>query len=471
LDRKRTSILTYWTIRYFIVLFIGLLLIAVISILSLREETISNQLQTARLFAEEIADRLASKERTGEPVENLDSLIEDRKQFIKYGSDICVIVTDQDGKPVFSNPKLSEKQARERLNSERSGQNGPALKPVTAPIVYNGSILGQVTLLQHDNSLSHSSDEIGLLVIAFVSFSTLGWLTIYLLSRKLSMPIRNVAQAAERISHGDYDVQLASGVKERELNELIASFGDMAKRLKQLEHSREFMLAGLTHELKTPVTSVKGLVYAVREGVVTEREAEEFLDIALQETDRLQRMIADLLDYNALAAGVIHIKREVVDARPLLGEIVHQWSLFQPEDAARPELAVPHHPVRVTGDALRIQQIITNLLNNSAQAGHAERGIHIKVSLQSREDGYAEIKVTDNGIGIPPEEHELVFQRFYRGEDKKQSIRGLGLGLTFSKLLANGMGGDLELLASSGEGSTFVLRLPLADYSSAATPK
>ncbi|MDP4099349.1 HAMP domain-containing histidine kinase [Paenibacillus sp. P96] len=468
MDRKLTSILTYWTIRYFSVLFVGLLLIAVISIYSLQEESRDSQLQTARLLAEEIADHLANKEKTGEPVETLDSLIEDRKQFIKHGSDICVIVTGQNGKLLFSNPKISEEQAHRRLDQEKKN-NAPALERVTAPILYNGSTLGEVTLLQPNKSLFQSADEIGMLVIAFASFSTLGWLTIYLLSRKMSMPIRNVAQAAERISHGDYNVQLANGVKERELNELVASFGDMAKRLQQLEHSREFMLAGLTHELKTPVTSVKGLVYAVREGVVTGQEAEEFLDIALQETNRLQRMIADLLDYNALTAGVIHMSRETVEAGPLLGEIVHQWSLLQPEKLAQPELSLPVQPIWVEGDALRIQQIITNLLNNSAQASQARRNIRIQVSLQRREDGWAEIRVTDNGIGITPEERELVFQRFYRGEDKKQTIRGLGLGLTFSKLLANGMDGDLELLDSSPEGSTFALRLRLVDDHSAAT--
>lgn len=121
-----------------------------------------------------------------------------------------------------------------------------------------------------------------------------------------------MASAAREISLGHYDIRLSANAKERELGELIASFKEMAGKLKQLDHSRTFMLAGLTHELKTPVTSEKGLVHAVKEKVVQNEEADEFLKIALQETGRLERMIADLLDYNALAAGLVHGFAEIV---------------------------------------------------------------------------------------------------------------------------------------------------------------
>lgn len=94
----------------------------------------------------------------------------------------------------------------------------------------------------------------------------------------------------------------------------------MSGKLQQFEQSRAVMLAGVSHELKTPVTSIKGLVHAVREGVVEGDEADEFLDIALQEAGRLQRMVADLLDYNALTAGIVAVRHDRIDAVPLLSK-------------------------------------------------------------------------------------------------------------------------------------------------------
>ena len=252
-----------------------------------------------------------------------------------------------------------------------------------------------------------------------------------------------------------------SNVKERELYELIESFKEMAGRLKQLEHSRNFMLAGLTHELKTPVTSVKGLVHAVKEKVVINENADEFLEVALQETGRLERMVADLLDYSELDAGLVQISRQRIDAAALLSEISYQWTLYQGEDILEPDLSLPGQLIEVEGDPLRIQQIMVNLLNNSLQSKHSRRQVRIRIELRERNDGFAEIVVFDNGSGIPSSEQSLVFERFYRGESKKQTVRGLGLGLAFSRLLAEAQGGKLALRESSEEGSTFCLSLPL----------
>ena len=167
------------------------------------------------------------------------------------------------------------------LNDTLDKATKPGFKAVTAPVENNEEKIGQVSLLQPSKSLTHLLQLKWSMGLLLISLTSLGWLTIYLLSRKLARPIRKVALAAREISHGHYDVQLQVNVKERELYELVESFKEMAGRLKQLEHSRNFMLAGLTHELKTPVTSVKGLVHAVKEKVVINENADEFLEVAL----------------------------------------------------------------------------------------------------------------------------------------------------------------------------------------------
>jgi len=443
------------------ILFIVLLALATAVVWWTNRETMDSRQQTVELFAQEIAFHLNAINGSILIPQNMSEIIRRRVQFLESGSRLCVIVTDKDGKLLYSNEPITQADLSTRLNDRLNKSLVSGYDVVTAPILHDGNKIGQVALLHPIASLIQRPEFKWALGLLLVSLTALGWLMIYLLSRKLAQPIRNVASAARGISLGQYEIELNANAKERELGELIVSFKEMAGKLKQLEHSRNFMLAGLTHELRTPVTAAKGLIHAVKEKVVQEEEADEFLEIALQETGRLERMITDLLDYNALAAGLVQVSRMRLDAGVLLSEIVYQWTLHQDDSVDDPELLLPDCPVEVEGDPLRIQQIIVNLLNNSAQSKHPDRPIRIRIALRRRDDGLAEILVRDNGSGIPPSEQPLVFERFFRGESKRQNVRGLGLGLAFSKLLAQAQQGDLALSESSERGTAFVLTLPL----------
>lgn len=462
--RKQTSILSYWTIRYLIIISIGLLIASLTTFWWIKQESMDNRMQTTGLLAQEIADRSVGPDGNIEVSQNLKTLIEDRKRFFKLTVEMCVIITDDKGQLLFSMPPLTEKEMQYKLNDDLNDVRSPEYKAATASIQTGETILGKVFVLQSKKSLKHiPQEEIRFFAIMILFLIILSWLTIYLLSRKLAQPILKVATAAGQISSGQYDIAIQANAKEREINELIVSFQEMAGRLKQLEQSRALMLAGVSHELKTPVTSIKGLIHAVREKVVEGDEADEFLDIALLETGKLQRMVADLLDYNALAAGVVSIRHDKLAAVPLLSEIVYQWYLTQKSDVSEPELILPNSPLFLRGDPLRVQQIIVNLLNNSVQA--KPQGIPLKLTIELRKTGQgtAEIIVTDNGTGILEEHRELIFEAFFRGGYKQSTLRGLGLGLTFSTLLAESMSGSLSLLDNdpSETGCTFVLTLPL----------
>lgn len=151
--------------------------------------------------------------------------------------------------------------------------------------------------------LTRSTTEFQLLFTMLISLGLLGWLVIYLLTKKLSTPIKEVADAAKQIVMGNYDIHLEKDRREDEIYELIHSFKEMADRLRQLELMRTELLAGVTHELKTPVTSISGLVQAVKDDIVGGEEAKEFLEICSKETVRLQKMVEDLLDFNSLPSA------------------------------------------------------------------------------------------------------------------------------------------------------------------------
>ena len=279
---------------------------------------------------------------------------------------------------------------------------------------------------------------------------------IYALSRKISRPIQNVANAATQVRKGNYDIYLKEEeTREEEIYELVESFKAMTSRLKQSDKMRAEFLAGVTHDLKTPVTSISGLIQAVKDDVVTGEESKEFLDISLKETQRLQRMIEDLLEYNSVSAGAFKIQLEQENMNQFIQEISHRWKVTQEDKKFTLQVDVPDQVLTGQIDTLRMQQIIINLLNNAKQAIEEEGSI--KICLYKEDRSVIGIDIIDDGRGIPKHEQEFIFEPFYRGENKKLEVRGLGLGLPYSKMLAKAQNGDLFLKESTEEGTIFTL--------------
>ncbi|CAM4329846.1 HAMP domain-containing sensor histidine kinase [Saccharibacillus endophyticus] len=458
-NRRATSILTYWTLRYFLILFAALAIIAGGALYGIRETAMENRSRTAAMLGQEVADRVKNSDGTVHIPDNLNAILDERMGLFNMNLDVCLLVADPAGNALFTRPQMTEQQVEEKLDpNPRSGE--PEYQLVRTPIMENGEEIGGVYISQFRKTPAYGSHELLVFAGLFSVIALSGWFTIYLLSRKLSRPIRRVAESARQIRNGNYDVELEVKTGERELLELVDSFRGMAGRLRQLEEWRELSLAGVTHELKTPVTSIKGLVMAVRDDVVIGEEAKEFLDIALQESNRMERMVADLLDYNAFSSGNVEVRRDRLDLKLLVSEIVYQWKLPHECDSIEIDYAFPDEMVYTTGDALRIQQIVVNLLNNGMQAAHPDRPLRLHIAI-SESDGRIDVEVADNGAGIEESDRDYIFDRFFRSEKKKRQTRGLGLGLTYSRLLARAQGGELQLRSSGPSGTTFSLQLPM----------
>jgi signal transduction histidine kinase len=492
--RAKITILQYWTRRYLFTLFIGLLLIGIIFTLWARNTTIQNRLQLLQVFTQDVADRVEVRNGRMLPSSQLPQMIDNRKGFFQLKDDLTVKIVDTQGNTVFNKAGPPAKKAdpppanklgpppppppvKEDTGTSEAGIP-PAPKPaetttttnkpmtqlqeeiytISSSIMSGNEIIGTVNVATTKRSINEFNQEYWSLALFLGGFALLGWLVIYLLSKKLSSPIRLVAEAAKQVKDGNYLIELPFEAKELEIDELFHAFKEMAFRLNQLEDLRTEMLAGVTHELKTPLTSIRGLVYAVKDKVVTGTEAEEFLDISITETDRLQNMVNELLDFNSFAAGVISLNPLKLQMNALIREIVYQWGIIHQNDELSLHMHVPDKFLKATGDAARIQQIMINLLNNAKEsmAGNGS----IAVTLYQDTPHTVSIDVKDSGCGIPLAEQSLIFERFYRGDNKKHKQRGLGLGLAFSSSLARAMGGELKLKESSPDGTTFKLSLP-----------
>ncbi len=471
---RRISLLRYWTTRYAVTLALGLLFLALLSVVWIQHTTLQNRLDVSEFLAAELAGRIAGSQQTDEnsaQTAYLDrDMLDVRDELMKMDSPPSIFITDVNGVILSSGDDDLYRESSfptavlEKNNAVQtfSGINNDAIVYlIKKPIIVNDVTFGWVVMLQPEDEFAELNDEYRLLAMLILGSGLLGWAAIYILSRRLSRPISAAAAAAKEIRNGNYGVHLKpSRAKEQEVYDLVTSFNDMAVRLEQLESIRAELLAGVTHELKTPVTSISGLLQAVKDDVVTGEEAKEFLTISLKETERMQNMINDLLEFNTFAANALPVSTAPHELNELTGDIVHEWNL------ARNPAGIPVHfqpyerDLIVLTDPDRLQQIMMNLLNNAAHAIETKGQLFVTIR---NDESCALIDVSDTGIGIPEAEKMLIFERFYRGENKKYKVRGLGLGLPFSQLLARAMDGDLELKETSSLGTTFTIKIKKQD--------
>ncbi|MGG4413740.1 sensor histidine kinase [Brevibacillus agri] len=467
--KEPVSLLRYWTTRYLLTLVVGLLIVGAVSAYWIKYAAVEKQIEVTRLFAEEVADRVVDDEGDILVGAKLHQVLDNRRKFMGVDRNLVLFIKNNQGEVIYSRPGMLPPTLEKALpglleqadTADRIKQaSGDTLYVIRKNLEYNDNIIGKVILLFPETDIKIGREQLQYLVIMLGSLGVLGWAVIYFHSRRLSEPIQQVVLSARKIVEGNYDVAITQPIQEREIHELVYTFKEMADRLRQLESMRTELLAGVTHELKTPVTSISGLVQAINDEVVSGAEQKEFLEICLRETRRLQKMVEDLLDFNSFAVGAITVHKEEQDISKLVREIASQWRIVQDLGAISFEVVIPEKSVTVFVDPGRVQQILTNLLNNARQAiGKAEAEGSIQLVLYETE-GDMRIDVKDNGHGIPAEEQPLVFERFFRGSNKKDKVRGLGLGLSYSRMMAKALGGDLMLRQSSEQGSVFTLILP-----------
>jgi two-component system phosphate regulon sensor histidine kinase PhoR len=226
----------------------------------------------------------------------------------------------------------------------------------------------------------------------------------------------------------------------------------MTERLAAAEaHERNFLVR-VSHELRTPLTAIRGHVSALREGLADDPEARQAsLEVIRAETDRLARLVGDLVDLARLEAHSFTLEEHEVELERLVEQGFNSFA----EEARRREIAydlsVGASPV-LTTDGDRVLQIVSNLLSNAFS--WTPDGGSISLAL-SKDNGFASVAVTDTGPGIAPADRDRVFRPFV-----SENGEGTGLGLAISLELAHALGGDLQLNSVVGRGSRFELRLP-----------
>ncbi len=275
---------------------------------------------------------------------------------------------------------------------------------------------------------------------------------VWYLSRRLTRPVLALSHAADQVAAGRYDADLPEPRGGDEIAHLTERFAEMTQRLAEAQRRERNFLMVVSHELRTPVTAIRGHVDALREGLADDAEAREAsLAVISAETDRLARLVRDVLDLARLEAHQFTLEEQEVELRRLLEQAYQSFT----EEARRRgidyECSLLSNPV-ISTDGDRVLQIVSNLLDN-AFAWTPDGG---KIGLElSSSNGKVSVAVTDSGPGIGAEERDRIFRPFW-----SRAGDGTGLGLPIARELAHALGGELALDSDVGKGSRFELRLP-----------
>jgi len=291
----------------------------------------------------------------------------------------------------------------------------------------------------------------------------------WLISRSVARPLQRVSDAAHAIAQGDY-AQTAPPSGPPEVRRLAQDFNHMAQQVRASRDAQRDFVANVSHELKTPLTSIQGYSQAILDGTAADPETvHRSATIIHDEAGRMARMATELLDLARIESGQIAMRREPVDIGTLLENVVERFRLRA--EGAQISLTAQFMGLpSVSGDGDRLAQVFNNLLDNALK--HTPPGGKVTLTAQQltpsgvRRRGKdwphaVEVSVSDSGAGIPPEDLSRVFERFYQVDKSRRHTGSIGLGLAITREIVEAHGGSIKAESILGLGTRFTVALPV----------
>ncbi|HSF31751.1 MAG TPA: HAMP domain-containing sensor histidine kinase [Candidatus Tectomicrobia bacterium] len=313
-------------------------------------------------------------------------------------------------------------------------------------------------------------------MVSWLTFGGIGLsiLLAYLHARRVSRPLKKLAQELRLVGKGEFQRYLDIQSPE-EIGELFRAFNWTASRLAKLDEMKEDFIAHISHELRTPLTAIREgttLLWEEIAGPLTASQR-EIIDVVRNHSERLYRFLSYVLDLSKMEAGMMEYVQVPSDVSALVNRSVQTVQLTAQRKRIRLEVICPAGLPLLSLDEGRIQQVLDNLLNN-AMKFTPDGGI-VRVTAALKEEGsqlggkqWVEIRVSDTGAGIPPEEIERIFNKFYQSpQHQSQRERGTGLGLAIARHIVEAHGGRIWVESQLSKGSTFILLLPAHRYDNA----
>lgn len=350
-------------------------------------------------------------------------------------------------------------QGREIILQTESA-SGP-LFTVLVPWVQEGILSNQQTvmgfvLIQTAAQTVHAAYRglVWQVALAAMAIFAVAALFIFFLTRQMTRPLTAMAQAAGNMARGDFESR-APEEGSREIRELSRAFNRMAAQLSTLEQSRRDFVANVSHELRSPITSIQGFAQGMLDGTIPREENERYLKVVVDETHRLSKLIAGLLNLSRIENEETSLALSDFDINELSRRVLISRMTQLEEKQIEVEADFEEDACFVHADSDQIQQVIINLLDNAIK--FTPEGGTIALSTRKMGD-HISMRVKDNGVGILPEDQLHIFDRFYKADKAHTVGKGTGLGLAICQKIMEKHGQQISLLSGEG-GAEFEITL------------
>lgn len=377
-----------------------------------------------------------------------------------------LIVLDSDSQVDINNPKTIDNfdptamagsyYSIGNFYGQLEGKHLSVVTPVTTGYV----VLGYVVIhMSMDKIEAISNNFVDIAYILLFVLFLLSLIILIFFTTIVYRPIQKITVATEQFASGNlhYNLQVES---DDEIGYLAASLAYMASELSKGEDNQKQLVANVSHDFRSPLTSIKGYLEAMKDGTIPPEMYEKYIGIVLNETDRLIKLTNNLLTLNNLNVDGMVIEREDFNINGVIRQTASTFEGRCKDKRIGIELALTGKNMYVNGDKTRIQQVIYNLVDNAIKFSHNNSVIKIETT---EKNGKLFVSVKDSGIGIPKDSIGMVFDRFYktdisRGKDKK----GTGLGLSITKEIIRAHGENINVISTEGVGTEFIFSLSLA---------
>ena len=281
---------------------------------------------------------------------------------------------------------------------------------------------------------------------------------IYAMTYRLTKPLKQMSEASRAMAKGDFSKRIPVTTDD-EIGELAVSFNMMTNSLAQLEGMRKSFVANVSHELKTPMTTIGGFIDGILDGTIEPDKQEYYLGIVSSEVKRLSRLVESMLSMSRLESGEFSLKPEIFD----LKELIFTIAISQEQRIENKSLDITGldelQGISINADKDLIHQVVYNLVDNAVKV--TNEGGSIDFGLKS-DKNFAVLTVTNSGSGIPEKDLPFIFERFYKVDKSRSTLKNsMGLGLYIAKTIVTAHGGTISVLSKEDDLTTFKITLPI----------
>ena len=332
--------------------------------------------------------------------------------------------------------------------------------PIVSGDACSGIVIASIPIKTTMEMLNRISN---IFLTAAVFVVLIAVLAVSAFARRESRPLRDMAKAANAFAHGNLEARVKVDEDcSEEMEELALAFNNMASSLQKSEYQRQEFVANVSHELKTPMTTISGYVDGILDGTIPESRRNHYLQIVSEETKRLSRLVRSMLDISQLQKeqGIPEEKKMHFDLEEALGQVLITFEKKINDKHLEVDVDMPDHPVCTIANRDYIIQVIYNLIDNAVKFCPEGKTLGLKI----REGGSkAYISISNEGDTIPPEELPLVFDRFHKlDKSRSQNRDGWGLGLYIVKTIVCCHGEDISVTSRNGK-TEFTFTMPLVN--------